>query len=136
MLLQGDVGGRRSIGATVILSYLGVGDAVYKRDFSVATVSLPHFITDIPTDQITMASSQYPQSTSSSVTLAEAASTHPTEPHKLQDPIKTQDLEASRSNGHTEAPSTSDKAPLSTIRRHVLLALFAMVGDSYNIGLC
>ena len=86
--------------------------------------------------RITMASSRYPHSTSSSVTLAEAASTHPTEPHKLQDPIKTQDLEASRSDAHAEAPSTSNKAPLSTIRKHVLLALFAMVGDPYNIGLC
>jgi len=83
-----------------------------------------------------MASSQYPQSTSSSVTLAEAASTHPTEPHKLQDSSKTQDLEAKLSDTHAEPPSTSNKAPLSTIRKHVLLALFAMVGDPYDIGLC
>jgi len=83
-----------------------------------------------------MPNSQYPHSTASSVTLAEAASTHLTDPHKLQDPIKTQDLEASRPDAHAEASSTSNKAPLSTIRKHVLLALFAMVGDSHNIGLC
>jgi len=86
--------------------------------------------------RITMASSQYPQSTASSVTLTEGASTHLTGPPKAQDPSKTQDLEAKLSDTHAEAPSHSNKSPLSTVRKHVLLALFAMVGDSYNIRLC
>jgi hypothetical protein len=74
-----------------------------------------------------MASSQYPHSTSSSVTLTEDLSNHPTNPQKLQDANKPQDLEANQSDTEAEAPSTPDKAPLSSIRRHVLLALFAMV---------
>jgi hypothetical protein len=82
-----------------------------------------------------MASSQYPHSTSSSVTLTEDVSDHPTNPPKRQDAFKPQDLEANQSNPQAEPPSISDKAPLSTIRKHVLLALFAMVSDMYTASL-
>jgi hypothetical protein len=79
-----------------------------------------------------MASSQYPHSTSSSVTLTEGVSNQPIDPNKVQDASKPQDLEANQSDTLTEAESTADKAPLSSIRKHVLLALFAMVSGSHE----
>jgi hypothetical protein len=76
-----------------------------------------------------MTSSQYPHSTSSSVTLTEDVSNYPAIPQKLLDANKPQDLEGNQSDTLAEGPSASDIAPLSTIRKHVLLALFAMVSD-------
>jgi len=80
-----------------------------------------------------MTSTQHPPppSTSSSVTLTEAVPAHPDLKKKADDAGSTQDLEAHIPQESGEASSSTDKPTLSSLRKHVLLALYAMVG--YNL---
>jgi len=77
-----------------------------------------------------MTSTQHPPtpSTSSSVTLTEVAPVHPDKKQKADDAGSAQDLEAHIPHESGEASSSNDKPTLSSLRKHVLLALYAMVG--------
>lgn len=140
MLLQEVVGGCLiSIHAYFNRSCLGVGGKLQQGDQRSRTVyDFPHCcqypFTDFSSHIVKMTAQQHPAppSNSSSVTLNEPTADHSTGPKKLDDTGKPSDLEANTPDPSVEVPTHTDKAPLSTIRKHVLLALFATVCPNLN----